>query len=101
MVAQSNTTPESPVHGLLYDTSKELYMADKTNPRRLSVNEVFAQLEVFRDFCSYYGYRYDPADCWNIRSFQWQQYQKLDRGKDPTNNWLDQLARLNGRRSYN
>jgi len=76
-------------------------MADKVNPRRLSVNKIYDQLEVFRDFCSYHGYRYDEADCWNIKSFQWQQYLKVEKGNLPVNNWLDQLARLNGRRSYN
>jgi hypothetical protein len=101
MVAQSNTTPGSQVHGLLYKRSKEPYMAEHANPRRLSVNQIYDQLELLEEFCREQGFKYDPAECWNIKSYVWQQYQKQQRGKEPTNNWLDQLSRMYGRRSYN
>ena len=76
-------------------------MAERVNPRRLSNRQIFDQFEVFEEFCREQGFRYNPADCWNIKSYVWQQYQKLQRGKEPTNNWLDQLSRMYGRRSYN
>jgi hypothetical protein len=101
MVAQSNITPGSQHNGLLYNNGKEPYMAEHVNPRRLSNRQIFDQLDQLQEFCREQGFRYDPADCWNIKSYVWQQYQKLERGKEPTNNWLDQLSRMYGRRAYN
>lgn len=76
-------------------------MADRINPKRLSTNQIFQQLEELEQFCREQGFRYDPADGWNVRSFIWQQYNKKQLGKNFRNNWLDELSRINGRRSYN
>ena len=73
----------------------------KVNPKRLSAREIFNQLEKLEQFCQEQGFRYNPSDAWNVRSFVWQQYNKKNQGKNYRNNWLDQLSRLNGRRQYN
>jgi len=75
-------------------------MADRVNPRRLSTRQVFDQLEELEQFCREQGFRYNPADCWNLRSFIWQQYTKKQLGKNFRNNWLEDISRINGRRSF-
>jgi len=40
------------------------------------VNQIFEDLEKFRDFCRYEGKPYDEADLYNGRATVWQAYQK-------------------------
>ena len=101
MVAQSNTILKN-LNGLLqHNVIQDLYMAiDRANPRRLSSTQIFDQLDELDQFCREQGFRFNPADAWNLRSFIWQQYNKKQQGKNYRNNWLDDLSRLNGRRTY-
>jgi hypothetical protein len=73
----------------------------KINPRKLTANQIFDQLEELEEFCQEQGFRYNPSDAWNVRSFVWQQYNKKQQGKNYRNNWLDQISRLSGKRQYN
>ena len=99
MVALSNTTLTNQWL-LTYD--KGYYMSgEKVNPRRLSNGQIFDTLNELENFCREQGFRFDPSDAWNVRSFVWQQFSKMQLGKNFRNNWLDELSRINGRRSFN
>ena len=52
--------------------------------------EVQDDLEKFLGFCRDYGYRYDPAELYNWKSYAFQQYNKFLQGKNAKNMW-DQL----------
>ena len=56
----------------------------QSNPR---VNQIFDDLERFKDFCVEYGYRFDEAFLYNMRNYAYQQYSKFTWGK----NFKDQL----------
>ena len=57
----------------------------KPNPRSRAVWE---DLDRYLNFCVDYGYRYDPADLYNNKSYPFQQYRKLEAGKDPKDMWF-------------
>ena len=43
----------------------------RPNPRALAIME---DLDLFREFCVDYGYRYNEADLYNFKAYAWQQY---------------------------
>ena len=56
-----------------------------SNPKTLAV---FKDLEAFRAFTKDFGFRYEPADLYNNRSYVWRLYnQKYLSGKPVTNMW--------------
>ena len=65
----------------------------RTNP---VVNEIFNELERFREFCQDYGYRYNEADLRNFKSYAWQQYSKYSQGKYAKNMWTEDARRFSG-----
>ncbi len=58
----------------------------KHNPK---VTQIFDDLEKYRDFCVYYGYKFDEAHLYDMRQYAYRQYTKLVAGKQPKNNWLE------------
>ena len=55
------------------------------NPK---TTRVFKDLEAFRAFTKDFGFRYEPADLYNNRSYVWRLYnQKFLSGKQVTNMW--------------
>ena len=67
----------------------------KPNPRSRAVWE---DLDRYLNFCVDYGYRYDPADLYNNKSYPFQQFRKLEAGKDPKNMWHEDSRRFAGYR---
>jgi hypothetical protein len=59
---------------------------------------VFEDLEKFLEFCREYGYRYNPSDLYNFKSYAWQQYNKFINGKNAKNMWEEDTKRFAGRR---
>ena len=61
------------------------------NPR---AEQVWNDLEAYRDFCRMYGYRFDEANLYNMQCYPFQQFNKMRNGK----NFKDQagvdLARM-------
>ena len=51
------------------------------------VNQIFDDLDGFRNFCRLYGYKFDEAELYNERSFSYRQYLKLLNGKEPKDMW--------------
>jgi hypothetical protein len=57
---------------------------NKSNER---VNQIFDDLEIYRNFCREYGYRYDEADMYNNRSYVFRQFGKFLQGKPVKDQW--------------
>lgn len=58
----------------------------QSNPR---VQQIFDDLDKYRNFCVQYGYRYDESDLYNQKSYQYRQYNKFANGKPVKDNWED------------
>lgn len=56
----------------------------KSNPR---VQQVFDDLDKYRDFCNIYGYRFDEAELYSSKSFTYRQFQKFITGKPVKDQW--------------
>ena len=54
------------------------------NPR---VHQLFNDLENYKEFCVDYGYKFDEATLYDMRSFAYRQHQKQLSGKQPKNSW--------------
>ena len=51
------------------------------------VNQIFDDLDNYRDFCRSHGYKFNEADLYNTRSFVFRQFQKFVAGKQAKNQW--------------
>ena len=67
----------------------------KPNPRTLAVMD---DLDLFREFCIEYGYRFREEDLYNFKSYAWQQYNKYSQGKNAKNMWEEDARRFAGYR---
>jgi len=56
-------------------------MAKKVRKTVTCNHTVFSDLEKFTDFCRMFGYRFNPANLYNMRSTAYQQYTKYSDGK--------------------
>jgi len=63
----------------------------KLNPRAIAIQD---DLDLYRDFCVEYGYRFREEDLYNFKSYAWQQYNKYSQGKNAKNMWLEDARRL-------
>jgi hypothetical protein len=63
----------------------------KLNPRAIAIMD---DLDLYRDFCVDYGYRFREEDLYNFKSYAWQQYNKYSQGKNAKNMWLEDARRL-------
>ena len=67
----------------------------RPNPRALALME---DLDLFREFCVDYGYRYNETDLYNFKAYAWQQYNKFTQGKNAKNMWEEDTRRFSGYR---
>ena len=67
----------------------------RPNPRALALME---DLDLFREFCVDYGYRYNESDLYNFKDYAWQQYNKFTQGKNAKNMWEEDTRRFAGYR---
>ena len=67
----------------------------RPNPRALALME---DLDLFREFCVDYGYRYNESDLYNFKAYAWQQYNKFTQGKNAKNMWEEDARRFSGYR---
>ena len=63
----------------------------KLNPRAIAIMD---DLDLYRDFCVDYGYRFREEDLYNFKSYAWQQYNKYSQGKNAKNMWMEDARRL-------
>jgi hypothetical protein len=70
-------------------------MAKKTNrkvdPR---VAQTWEDLDTYRDFCRYNGYRFNEQDLYNMKSYPFQQYSKFVNGKNYKDQWGVDIKRF-------
>jgi hypothetical protein len=69
----------------------------RPNPRALAIME---DLDLFREFCVDYGYRFNEADLYNFKAYAWQQYNKFTQGKNAKNMWEEDTRRFSGYRRH-
>jgi hypothetical protein len=69
----------------------------RPNPRALAIME---DLDLFREVCVDYGYRYNEADLYNFKAYAWQQYNKFTQGKNAKNMWEEDTRRFSGYRRH-
>ena len=63
----------------------------QSNPR---VNQIFDDLERYRDFCVEFGYKFDEANLYNMRNYAYQQYSKFTARKNFKNQWSEDQRRF-------
>lgn len=60
------------------------------NPR---VAQIFNDLEKYKEFCVDYGYKFDEATLYDMRSYAYRQHMKQLAGKHPKDNWAEAITR--------
>ena len=63
----------------------------QSNPR---VNQLFDDLENYLAFCQDFGYKYDEATLYDMRSYVYRQHQKQLSGKWPKDSWAEDNRRV-------
>ena len=58
----------------------------QSNPR---VHQIFDDLEKYKEFCVDFGYKFDEATLYDMRSFAYRQHQKQLAGKYTKNSWSE------------
>ena len=66
-------------------------MAKTTTPANPRVQQIFDDLEKYISFCVQFGYVYDEAHLYDMRSYAYRQHSKQLTGKHPKNNWDELL----------
>jgi hypothetical protein len=51
------------------------------------VNQIFDDLDGYRNFCRLYGYKFDEAELYSNRSFAFRQFTKYMQGKPFKDMW--------------
>jgi hypothetical protein len=69
----------------------------RLNPRVIAIQD---DLDLFREFCVDYGYRFNEADLYNFKAYAWQQYNKFTQGKNAKNMWEEDTRRFSGYRRH-
>jgi hypothetical protein len=62
----------------------------QTNSR---VQQIFEDLEKYLEFCQDFGYKYDEATLYDMRSYAYRQHSKQLSGKHAKNSWLEDAKR--------
>ena len=60
------------------------------NPK---VKQIFDDLDSYRDFCVTYGYKFDEATLYDMRSYVYRQHNKNLTGKPVKDNWDEIIVR--------
>lgn len=56
----------------------------QSNPK---VIQIFEDLELYKEFCVDFGYKFDEATMYDMRSYVFRQFNKCMSGKPVKNNW--------------
>lgn len=62
-------------------------MANTTPKSSDRVNQIFNDLDNYRNFCREYGYVFNEADLYNPRVYSFRQFQKAAAGKPVPSQW--------------
>ena len=69
-------------------------MAKNTTKTSNHVNQIFNDLDIYRNFCREYGYKFNEADLYNQKSYIFRQFQKFITGKPVKNQWELDLVKF-------
>ena len=64
------------------------------NTTKNQINQIFNDLDKYRNFCREYGYRFNEADLYNQKNYIYRQFQKFITGKPVKNQWELDLNKL-------
>lgn len=62
------------------------------------INQIFNDLDRYRNFCREYGYRFNEADLYNQKNYIYRQFQKFIAGKPVKNQWEFDLIKFREQR---
>jgi hypothetical protein len=62
------------------------------------INQIFNDLDRYRNFCREYGYRFNEADLYNQKNYIYRQFQKFIAGKPVKNQWEFDLVKFREQR---
>ena len=68
-------------------------MAKPTFKHNPKVNQIFTDLENYREFCVDYGYVFNEATLYDMRNFVYRQHTKQLQGKPAKYNWEEAIVR--------
>lgn len=68
-------------------------MAKPTFKHNPKVAQIFTDLENYREFCVDFGYVFNEATLYDMRSFVYRQFQKHQTGKFAKYNWEEAIVR--------
>lgn len=54
---------------------------------KTAVTQIFDDLDQLKKFCVHFGYRFNEADLYNMRSYVYKAYLRFKEGKRVTNQW--------------
>ena len=64
------------------------------NTTKNQINQIFNDLDKYREFCREYGYRFNEADLYNQKNYVYRQFQKFVAGKPVKNQWELDLVKF-------
>ncbi len=68
------------------------------NTTKNQINQIFNDLDKYRNFCREYGYRFNEADLYNQKNYSYRQFQKFIAGKPVKNQWELDLVKFREQR---
>ncbi len=68
------------------------------NTTKNQINQIFNDLDKYRNFCREYGYRFNEADLYNQKNYIYRQFQKFIAGKPVKNQWELDLVKFREQR---
>ena len=72
----------------------------KTKHKNPRTEQVWNDLEAYRDFCRLYGYVFRVGDLYNMRTYPFQQYNKFRNGKNFKDQWDVDLKRFHSKPTH-
>lgn len=51
------------------------------------LNQIFDDLDAYRDFCRDFGYKFEESDLYNMKKYPFQQFNKFRNGKRAKDQW--------------
>lgn len=63
----------------------------ETNPK---VQQIFSDLEKYKEFCVDYGYKFDEATLYDMRHYAYQQYTKYIGHKNYKDQWAEDAKKM-------
>jgi hypothetical protein len=68
------------------------------NTTKNHINQIFNDLDKYRNFCREFGYRFNEADLYNQKNYVFRQFQKFITGKPVKNQWELDLVKFREQR---